>query len=447
MRVMKKWVLVAVGTAMLVSAGRAEEFAIRSYDGTGKLVPGPVLGATNFEVRTSAAVTGGWSVAGSVAPTAGNALTTTVSVAGAAGTYKIVAFTNAAPPSAGDYLVIDLSAGPSVSSYPVTYLTTVPPGGWTDEYKTTKLVMRRIPKGTFTMGSPADELGREPWAPGNEAQRQVTLTKDYYIGVFEVTQKQWERVMGNWPSFFNNTTCRESRPVEKVSYYDIRENPANNAISPNWPQSAQVHANSFMGKLRAKTGLTALDLPTEAQWEYACRAGTTTALNSGKNLTSITSCPNLSEVGRYWYNGGLGYTKGGNTSVGSAKVGSYLPNAWGLYDMHGNVWEWCLDWYETYHAPTTDPVGAASGSYRVFRGGGWYYIAGYCRAANCYYYRYPLSRYCILGFRLSSTVRAPDLAGSHPVVPVSREGGNGTGRRGHVSTRHNMDLRLLGECD
>ncbi|MBM4027405.1 MAG: hypothetical protein FJ280_18660, partial [Planctomycetes bacterium] len=128
------------------------------------------------------------------------------------------------------YLVIDLSAGPSATSYPVSYLSSVPSGGWSDVYKTTKLVMRRIPAGTFTMGSPSGELGRYD----NETQHQVTLSKDFYIGVFEVTQKQWERVMGTWPSYFNNTSYRDSRPVEQVSYYDIRENPANSAISPNW---------------------------------------------------------------------------------------------------------------------------------------------------------------------------------------------------------------------
>ena len=277
----------------------------------------------------------------------------------------------------GQYMVIDLSGGPSASSYPVTYLTAVPAGGWTDVYKTTKLAMRRIPAGMFTMGSPSGELGR--W--DDETQHQVTLTKDFYIGVFEVTQRQWELVMGNKPSYFNNATYYQTRPVEQVSYYYIRENPANSAISPNWPASSQVHADSFMGKLRSKTGIPTFDLPTESQWEYACRAGTTTALNSGYNLTSTSSDPRMDAVGRYWYNGGSGYTQNGDTSVATAKVGSYLPNAWGLYDMHGNVWEWCLDWYGTYPGSAQDPLGAASGSCRVKRGGSWGNYAWRCRSA------------------------------------------------------------------
>lgn len=269
---------------------------------------------------------------------------------------------------AGDYLVIDLSAGPSASSYPVSYLSAIPPGGWTDEYKTTKLVLRRIPAGTFTMGSPAGEQGRY----SVEAQRQVTLTKDFYIGVFQVTQKQWERVMGYWPSYFNNVTYRDSRPLEQRSWNDIR--------GGTWP-GGQAASGTFMQRISDRTGLS-FDLPTEAQWEYACRAGTTTALNSGKNLTNTGSCPNMSEVGRYWFNGGSGFSQGGSTAVGTAKVGSYVPNAWGLYDMHGNVWEWCLDWYAASPQGTIDPVGAASGSNRVRRGGGCYSNARYCRSAT-----------------------------------------------------------------
>jgi len=299
-----------------------------------------------------------------------------------------------------DSLVIDLAGGSSASNYPVSALSSVPVGGWTDEYKTTKLVLRRIPAGTFTMGSPTDELGRD----SDETQHQVTLTQDFYIGVFEVTQKQWERVMGTWPSYFTNVTYRDSRPVETVSYYEIREDPANSAIDPHWPQSSQAHADSFVGKLRTKTGLRRLDLPTDSQWEYACRAGTTTALNSGYNLTNTTSDARMDEVGRYWYNGGSGYSQGGDTSVGIAKVGTYLANAWGLYDMHGNVWEWCLDWYGGYPGTVTDPLGAASGSSRVQRGGVWYGDASDCRSASRSY-DYPSHRYDDYGFRLSMTLQ------------------------------------------
>ena len=133
------------------------------------------------------------------------------------------------------------------------------------------------------------------------------------------------------------------------------------------------------------------DLPTEAQWEYACRAGTTTSLNSGKNITSNGSCYNLDEVG--WYsNNSDGYTH---------EVGQKKPNAWGIYDMHGNVWEWCRDWYGDYpSASVTDPTGPNGGSNRVLRGGSWFSDARDCRSADRINY-YPGSRSNELGFRLA----------------------------------------------
>jgi formylglycine-generating enzyme required for sulfatase activity len=251
------------------------------------------------------------------------------------------------------YMVVDLSGGVDALEYPVSYLSSVPAGGWTDEYKTDKMVLRLIPPGTFLMGSPTDELGFGWNNKSYETRHQVTLTQPFYIGVFEVTQKQYELVMGSNPAFYKGNT----KAVESVSYSTIRGT-VNGAA---WPAHNQVDANSFMGRLRSKANMM-FDLPTEAQWEYACRAGTGTALNSGKNLTGTENCGNLAEVG--WYKG--------NASQ-SQVVGQKLPNAWGIYDMHGNVAEWCLDWWvdNLGSGAKTDPKGGSSGSYRVVRGGCW----------------------------------------------------------------------------
>lgn len=245
-----------------------------------------------------------------------------------------------------------------------------------DEYKTTKIVLRRIPAGSFVMGSPIGELGRD----ADETEHSVYLSKSYYLGIFEVTQKQWERVMGTWPSHFANLTYRERRPVENISYADVR----GDQNGSGWPGADGVDQNSFVGRLRSKA-LLRFDLPTEAQWEYACRAGTTTALNSGGNLTNDGIDPGMAQLGRYLFNGG-GNGDPDDTTVttasGTTIVGSYFPNEWGLYDMHGNIWEWCRDWYGDYSGSETDPAGAASNWARVLRSGGWNGGADWCRSAN-----------------------------------------------------------------
>lgn len=262
------------------------------------------------------------------------------------------------------YYVIDLSGGPTASSYPVTTLTSAPSTIWSDEYKTTKLVLRKI-------------------EPGDIPTRNARITRPFYIGVFEVTQAQWELVM----SSNSNPSATDKRAKNDVSYNDIR----GSGLGAGWPSSSEVDATSFLGKLREKTGID-FDLPTEAQWEYACRAGTTSAYNNGGDTEA-----NLATLGRYWGNQNDG--RGGYSGV--TVVGSYAPNAWGLYDMHGNVWEWCLDWW--CRALTgDDPVGASSGSDRVFRGGSYYYGAYSCTSS----YRYdghPYS-YCDFGFRLACSV-------------------------------------------
>ena len=254
------------------------------------------------------------------------------------------------------YYVIDLSGGPDAVNYPVTTLSAMPTGGWTDEYKTTKLVLRRIEPGTFLMCGSVS----------------TTISQPFYIGVFEVTQKQYELVMGSKPSCFKG----DMRPVECVSYNDIRGAYA----GAGWPASSLVDSISFLGKLRAKVGFDTLDLPTEAQWEYACRAGTTSAYNNGgdteDDLKTLGRCDDNCDDGRGGYSGA------------HTTAGSYAPNAWGLYDMHGNVWEWCLDWFDTL-AGGSDPKGSGSGEYRVARGGCYVDPATWCsnngwnRACEC----------------------------------------------------------------
>jgi formylglycine-generating enzyme required for sulfatase activity len=400
-----RWVLPALLLAMVGTDGRADDLTIQSFDGMGRLTFSEIPQATAYRVEWAPSPAGPWTnftgasgaALDEIAAKGSGIVTCSVPMC-----YRVVAVTNAGPQmEQGPYLVVDLSGGPTAPSYPVSYLTEVPPGGWTDEYKTTNLVLRRIPATTpdYTMGSPLSELGRG----GGETQHQVTLTQDFYLGVFEVTQRQWELVMGSNPSYFNNAACYQTRPVEQVSYYDIRENPANiDDPAADWPNNGAVNANSFMGRLRAKTGLSGFDLPTESQWEYACRAGTTTALNSGYNLTSTSNDPRMSQVGRYCYNhpGGYSHNAGVTTAAGSAAAGSYTPNAWGLYDMHGNILEWCLDWHGTYPGTVTDPKGASAGPGRVYRGGSLTGDAGGCRSAFRFYAVSDI-RYFTLGFRAS----------------------------------------------
>lgn len=286
---------------------------------------------------------------------------------------KMFALTGGAP-----YMVVDLRGGVDAQEYPVSYLDCVPEGGWTDEYKTDKMVLRLIPPGTFLMGSPSDESGRN--AGSAETLHQVTLTKAFYIGVFEVTQKQWFNVMGTSKPASGGNYRRQGDlyPAHDVSYNDIRGTV--NGVA--WPAHNQVDANSFMGRLRNKVNMM-FDLPTEAQWEYACRAGTSTALNSGKSLTD----ENLYEVA--WY-----YPRSGNYPT---TVGNYLSNAWGLHDMHGNVVEWCLDWLQNDLGGDAqiDPKGPSSGSNRCLRGGGYYY---HPYSASC---KWGESKYCRSAARMS----------------------------------------------
>ena len=215
-----------------------------------------------------------------------------------------------------------------------------------------------IKPGTFTMGSPSNESDRES---EEGPQTQVTISKGFWMSQYETMQEEYLAVMGTNPSWFTgDLKC----PVERVSWND---------------------ATNYCAKLtdrertagRLPTGYI-YRLPTEAEWEYACRAGTTTATAFGNNLSSDQA----NFDGRYPYGGA---TKGPHLE-NTSKVGSYAPNAWGLYDMHGNVYEWCLDWYGAYPGGNvTDPRGSNTGSYRVNRGSCWDDDGRYCRSAIRYY--------------------------------------------------------------
>lgn len=219
-------------------------------------------------------------------------------------------------------------------------------------YKTDKLVLRRVPAGSYYQG---DDDGSKA--------NNVNLTKDMYVAVFETTQKQWNHVMGT-------TGGTDAQPKNSISYNQIREIDNSDDPDVNWPSNNNVNAGSFIGKLRAKTGIADFDLPTEAQWEYVCKAGTTTEYNDGK--TDGTQTERMEVLGWSIANsGGTVHT-----------VGSKLPNAWGLYDMHGNVWEWCLDWFNATSSVGTDPVGPTTGSARVRKGGSRADAVNNCRSAQ-----------------------------------------------------------------
>ena len=224
-----------------------------------------------------------------------------------------------------------------------------------------------IPAGTFTMGS-----------PDGETQHEVTLTQSFYMQTTEVTQSQWVAVMGSNPSYFSG--CSDC-PVEKVTWDDI-----------------QV----FITELNT-WGEGSYLLPTEAEWEYAARAGTTTAFANGdityySDMLECNFDSNLDVMGWYCYN-----------SSSTQSVAQKNPNVWGLYDMHGNVYEWCQDWYGTYPSSSvTDPTGPTNGSHRVVRGGCWDDIARHSRSA----FRNsdpPDNRYNSLGFRIVLSLSVPKL--------------------------------------
>jgi formylglycine-generating enzyme required for sulfatase activity len=228
----------------------------------------------------------------------------------------------------------------------------------------------KIPAGRFIMGSTDEELvdvstTRDHTLWFCEKQHEVIISKPFHLGIYAVTQEQYEAVMENNPSHFQG----ETKPVEQVSWLDAAE---------------------FCLKASALTG-KAFRLPTEAEWEYACRAGTTSMFNTGERLSYDQA--NF-EKGCY-----------SDYSIfykdATREVGYYPPNAWGLYDMHGNVWEWCSDWEAEYDCLNNiDPQGGMKGARRTLRGGGWDSDSDYCRS-TCRLFRQPQRRRDTIGFRVA----------------------------------------------
>ena len=300
------------------------------------------------------------------------------------------------PENPPEYLVCDLSVTNGISYYVAE--EALPCAVTNDIYKTTHLVMRRI------------HATGHPWRMGSPVQKEkgdindtettvsiphiVVLTNDYWIGVYPVTQRQYYLLTGGFrdggiaTAGFKSAADAAVRPMENISFEDIR------GSANEWPANGHAVSGALL-KMRALTGLAYLDLPTEAQWEYACRAGTGSAYNSGKECTtdrtSGTGCNAMAEVG--WYGGNA--DNYGNSDKHTHPVGLKLANRWGLYDFHGNVWERCLDWYATgteysdtfadgwaTGVPTIEPVGPANGTHRVVRGGDWF--SGPLYARSCY---------------------------------------------------------------
>ena len=262
------------------------------------------------------------------------------------------------------YMVIDLSSGPNSPRYPVHYTLTPPVLVPTndlvacaaDPNRTTKLWLKRVKESVFPFNGTTTNKG-EGWF-------KVKLSP-YYACIFELTQKQWNLVMDAWPSAWSNELYRAARPVERINYEDVIGH-------NNWPNDKSVSADSFVGRMRARTGLSTFNLQTESQWENISRRGTKTTVTAGPTTA------------RYEINQGDINDLNGNPNNGTAIVGSYKVNSWGFYDCLGNVMEMCLDAYadsdvlkSLYEGqdPVVDPIGLpthTTAMYHATRGGSFY---------------------------------------------------------------------------
>jgi len=305
----------------------------------------------------------------------------------------------------------------SIDTFNLTYNRQRPltSGSFADEYYSLNPVgvtpsphspanMVRIEGGMFSMGSPSNEPGRS----NDEALHRVTVSA-FYIGKYQVTQAEYEAVMGTNPSKYKGANL----PVENVSWYDAVEycnrlsqreglTPAYTIDKSRSDPNNKNEYDDIRWLVILNPNANGYRLPTEAEWEYACRAGTTTRFWSGNNETTLSGKANVADLTakeKYpdwtWtiVNIHDGYAE-------TSPVGIFAPNQWGLYDMHGNVWEWCWDWYDDYKSKAQiNPMGAVSGAYRVIRGGSWFNYAADVRSAFRNSYN-PSDKYINIGFRL-----------------------------------------------
>ena len=279
-----------------------------------------------------------------------------------------------------------------------------------------------VPAGRFTMGSPGNEPGRED----DECRHEVVITLPFLLQSSEVTQGQWKRLMGTNPSHFSS--CGERCPVEQVNWWEALAycNAASRAERLQECYELQGCDGKKPGEdMECKEarfvglGCAGYRLPTEAEWEYAARAGTRAALYTGRlTIRGAHDGPELDPIAWYSGNSGVEYSGGHDCSgwekkrrpsdrCGTHPVGRKQRNRWGLHDMLGNVWEWCWDWYGDYPAGRESaPLGAQTGSSRVSRGGSWYNFARYARSANRYMVG-PGYRSLFLGFRPARSIPGP----------------------------------------
>ena len=301
---------------------------------------------------------------------------------------QLTAWAESAPP---DVMDIDLQTK-VIAYYPA--MDFLPDGGLeNDKYRTTHLVMKKVHAAnqTFTMGSPTDE---NPNRLTSEVQHLVSFTKDYYLAIYETTRKQFATMgctvaatYGAQDDPYTGDDPNQT-PIGRILYNNLRGS-TDNGI--DWPTTGTtVYGGSYLDTIRTTTGISTLDLPTEAQWEFACRAGTTTAMYNGMpnaGTWGLTACNDIA-----WYTG--------TSDNKPHAVGGKLPNDWGFYDMYGNVREWCLDWYATYpDSPVVDPNGPTSGTERVIRSS--YYYDGSRGMRSAYRTsQYPRTADTTYGFRL-----------------------------------------------